>query len=306
MTPHPRERISLRTRAIRAGLRFFIKSGYRREPVELARQRFRRMEWLVPPPPLGSRTDHLQIGGVPAAMISVRESRPDCSVLFLHGGAYTIGSFRNYGHFTWRIGRAARARVLAIDYRLSPEHPFPAALEDAMSAYRWLVERGSTPRRMLIMGDSAGGGLTLALLLKLRDEGAPLPTGAVAMSPWTDLALTGASLHTNAVRDPMVVASEVSRFAQMYLGDADPRDPYVSPLYGDPRGLPPTLIQAGEDEVLLDDAIRMAQKMKGAGCDVELQVWSGMPHVFQLLVPVMPEANAAVEQIGAFANRVLP
>ncbi len=305
MKPHPHERISLRARLIRGGLRFFIKSGYRREPIAVARQRFRRMEWLVPPPPRGSHIETLQIAGVPAALIDVRESRPDYTVLFLHGGAYTIGSFRNYGHFTWRIARAARARVLAIDYRLSPEHPFPAALEDATDAYRWLLKRGSRSERLMIMGDSAGGGLTLALMLKLRDERAPLPAGAVAMSPWTDLAVTGASVHSNAVRDPMVVASEVPRFAEMYLGDTDPRNPYASPLYANPSGLPPTLIQAGEDEVLVDDSIRMAQKMKDAGCEVELQVWAGMPHVFQLLVPVMPEANAAIEHIRAFADRVL-
>lgn len=302
----PRERISLRARAIRLGLRFFIKSGYRREPVELARQRMKRMELLVPPPPRSSRTEYLQVAGVPAAMVRVRESRPDCSVLFLHGGAYTVASFRNYGHFTWRIARAARAGLLAIDYRLAPEHPFPAALEDAMGAYRWLLDRGAKPERVLIAGDSAGGGLALALMLKLRDEGRPLPAGAVVMSPWTDLALTGASLHTNAVRDPMLVASEIPRFAQMYADKADPHDPYMSPLYADPHGLPPTLIQAGGDEILLDDAVRMANRMKDAGCDVELHIWPGMPHVFQLLVPVMPEANAAVEEIGKFASRVLP
>jgi len=148
--------------------------------------------------------------------------------------------------------------------------------------------------------------LTLALMLKLRDEGAPLPAAAIALSPWTDLALTGASLHTNAARDPMLVASEVPRFAQMYAGDADRRNPYLSPLYGDPRGLPPTLIQAGGDEILRDDATRMAETMKDAGCDVALQIWPGMPHVFQLLVPVLPEANAAVEEIGKFVQRVLP
>ncbi len=306
MKPHPRERISLRAHLMRLGLRLFIKTGYRREPIEIARQRFKRMELLVPPPPRGSRVDNLHVAGRPAAMITVRESRPDYTMLFLHGGAYTVGSFRNYGHFTWRIANVARAKVLALDYRLAPEHPFPAALEDAVAAYRWLLDQGRKPERMLIAGDSAGGGLTLAMLLKLRDEDAPLPAAAVALSPWTDLALTGASLHTNAVRDPMLVASEIPRMAQMYLRDADPHDPYVSPLYGDPRGLPPTLIQAGGDEVLLDDAVRMAEKMKAAGCKVELQIWPHMPHVFQLLVPVVPESNAAVAEIGRFVSRVLP
>ena len=306
MTPHLREHISVRGHLARLALRLFIKSRYRREPIEVVRERFKRMEWLVPPPPRDTRIENLQIGDMPAAMITVREARSDCTVLFLHGGAYVAASFRNYGHFTWRLGRAARARLLAVDYRLAPEHEFPAALADAEAAYRWLLAQGCEPERMLIAGDSAGGGLTFALMLKLRDEGAPLPAAAIALSPWTDLALTGASLHTNAVRDPMLVASEVPRFAQIYAGGADRRTPYLSPLYGDPRGLPPTLIQAGGDEILLDDAARMAEKMKEAGCRAEFQIWRGMPHVFQLLVPVLPEANAAVEDMGKFVQRVLP
>jgi epsilon-lactone hydrolase len=306
MSAHPREHISLRGHIARLALRLFLKSGYRREPIKDTRARFARMEWLVPAPPRGTRVENLHVGGMPAVMITVREARPDVTVLFLHGGAYVVASFRNYGHFTWRIGRAARARVLAVDYRLAPEHKFPAALEDATAAYHWMLAHGCKPERMLIAGDSAGGGLTLALMLKLRDEGAPLPAAAIALSPWTDLALTGASLQTNAERDPMLVASELPHFAQLYVGDSDSRNPYVSPLYGDPRGLPPTLIQAGGDEILLDDAGRMAQKMKDACCRVDYQVWSGMPHVFQLLVPVLPEANAAVEEIGKFVQRVLP
>jgi monoterpene epsilon-lactone hydrolase len=306
MNAHPREHISIRGHIARVGLRLFVKSGYRREPIEVARERFKRMEWLVPWPPRDTRTENLKIVGMPAAMITVREARTDYTVLFLHGGAYVVASFRNYGHFTWRIGRAARARVLAIDYRLAPEHPFPAALDDAAVAYRWMLDHGSRPERILIAGDSAGGGLALALILKLRDERAPLPAAAITLSPWTDLALTGASLHTNAVRDPMLVAREVPRFAEMYAGDGDRKNPYLSPLYGDTHGLPPTLIQAGGDEILLDDARRMAQKMKDAGCDIDYQIWPGMPHVFQLLVPVLPEANAAVEEIGKFVQRVLP
>jgi acetyl esterase/lipase len=306
MSAKPRERISLRAHAVRLGLRLFIKRRYRREPIEVVRRRFRHMEMLVPPPPRGTKTHDFSLNGLPARTIVVREARPGADMLFLHGGAYAVGSFRNYGHFTWRLGRAARARVLALDYRKAPEHPFPAALEDALAGYRWLIDQGARPDRILVAGDSAGGGLTLALLLKLRDGGIPLPAGAVTMSPWTDLAMTGESLHSKADSDPMLVASEIPRHAAMYLDHADPRNPYASPLYGDPRGLPPTLIQAGGDEVLLDDAVRMAAKMQAAGCDVELQVWPRMPHVFQLLATVMPEARAAVAEIARFARRVLP
>ena len=306
MNPKSRQRISLRARAVRLGLRLFVKRRYRREPIEVVRQRFKRMELLVPRPPLGTKTRNFSLNGLPARTVTVREARPGTEVLFLHGGAYSVGSFRNYGHFTWRLGKAARARVLALDYRMAPEHPYPAALNDALASYCWLLDQGARPDRILLTGDSAGGGLTLALLLKLRDEGVPLPAGAVALSPWTDLATTGASLHTKADTDPMLVASEIPHHAAMYLGGADPRDPYASPLYGDPRGLPPTLIQAGGDEVLLDDGVRMAEKMQAAGCDVELQVWPRMPHVFQLLATVMPEAQAAVAEIARFARRVLP
>ena len=306
MKPQPRQRISLRAHAVRLGLRLFVKRRYRREPIEVVRQRFKRMELLVPRPPLGTKTRNFSLNGLPARTVTVRKARPGTEVLFLHGGAYSVGSFRNYGHFTWRLGKAARARVLALDYRMAPEHPYPAALNDALAAYCWLLDQGARPDRILLAGDSAGGGLTLALLLKLRDEGVPLPAGAVALSPWTDLATTGASLHTKADTDPMLVASEIPHHAAMYLGGADPRDPYASPLYGDPRGLPPTLIQAGGDEVLLDDGVRMAEKMQAAGCDVELQVWPRMPHVFQLLATVMPEAQAAVAEIARFARRVLP
>jgi len=306
MKPQPRQRISLRAHAVRLGLRLFVKRRYRREPIEVVRQRFKRMELLVPRPPLGTKTRNFSLNGLPARTVTVRDARPGTEVLFLHGGAYSVGSFRNYGHFTWRLGKAARARVLALDYRMAPEHPYPAALNDALAGYCWLLDQGAKPDRILLAGDSAGGGLTLALLLKLRDEGVPLPAGAVALSPWTDLATTGASLHTKADTDPMLVASEIPHHAAMYLGGADPRDPYASPLYGDPRGLPPTLIQAGGDEVLLDDGVRMAEKMQAAGCDVELQVWPRMPHVFQLLATVMPEAQAAVAEIARFARRVLP
>jgi acetyl esterase/lipase len=195
--------------------------------------------------------------------------------------------------------------VLAIDYRLAPEHPFPAALDDALSAYRWLLDGGAAPDKILVMGDSAGGGLTLAALLKLRDDSLPLPAAAVALSPWTDLALTGASLKLNARSDPMLNVEHLPMLAQEYLAGADPRLPYISPLYGDLAGLPPVLLQVGGDEILRDDAVRMHERLRDAGCQSELEVWPRMPHVWHAFAPVLPEARRAIASIGAFARRHL-
>lgn len=297
------QRISFRAELARLGLRWFIKRPSHHQPIEQARQTFRAMEMLIPYPPLGTVTSAVDAAGVPADLIATKMSRQDRCVLFLHGGAYRVGAPSTYRHFTWRIATAARARVLAIDYRLAPECPYPAALEDALASYRWLLG-SNDPRGLAVMGDSAGGGLALALLMKLRDSGLPLPAAAVALSPWTDLALTGPSLKANAASDPMLNADDLPIFAADYLAGSDPRNPYASPLYGDPRGLPPTLIQAGSDEILRDDAARMAENMRGAGCHVELQIWRRMPHTWQLLAAVLPEARWAVATIGAFLDRM--
>ena len=298
-----RDRISLRARLIRAAYRAFIKRSQRDLTIDDIRRGFRRMEAMVPSPPRGTHTEFVDAGGVRAHLVATPRSSPARYVLYLHGGAYTVGSPRLYRYFTWRIADAARARVLVIAYRRAPEHPYPAALDDAVAAWQWLLARGADPQHAFIMGDSAGGGLALATMLKLRDSGLPLPAAAVALSPWTDLALTGASFRDNAESDPMLVAADVPRFAAGYIGSADARDPYVSPLYGDPRGLPPTLIQAGSDEILRDDAVRMAQAMRAAGCRVELQIWPKMPHVWHLLAPVLPEAHAALDEIARFLAR---
>ena len=261
------------------------------------------MEMLVPYPPASTRTRPVDAGGVKAQWIETPASRTDRQLLYLHGGAYRVGSPATYRHFTWRLATAARARLLAIDYRLAPEHPFPAALEDTFSAYRWLL--AGAAQGLAIVGDSAGGGLALALLLKLRDAGLPLPAAAVALSPWTDLALTGASLTLNADADPMLNADDLPHFAADYLAGADSRNPYASPFYGDPFGLPPTLFHVGADEILRDDAVRMAEKMRQAKCRVELQIWPRMPHVWHLLAPLLPEARCAIAGIGDFLERVL-
>jgi epsilon-lactone hydrolase len=269
------------------------------------RRRVAAAERLVPGPSADTETIGVDAGGVRADRVTTPASEEDRHVLHLHGGGFITGSPPLYRHLTWRIASAARACVLSIDYRLAPEYPFPAALDDAVTAYHWLLAEGADPRRIAVMGDSAGGGLALSLLLRLRDQGIPLPAAAVALSPWTDLALTGPSLSLNASADPLVSAEQARRFVDYYLAGADPRTPYASPLYGKPEGLPPTIIQVGSDEVLRDDAVRMADRMRAAGCRVELEIWPRMPHVWHLFAPVMPDARSAIERIGAFVTEAM-
>jgi acetyl esterase/lipase len=239
--------------------------------------------------------------------IARKLSRSDRHVLYLHGGGHVAGKPALYRDFSWRIAEATRARVLMTDHRLAPEHPYPAALDDAVAAYRALIGNGADPRRTVVMGESAGGGLALALLLKLRDQRVPLPAAAVLLSPWTDLALTGASMARNAKADPMLKSEEAARLARCYLDGTDPRTPYASPLYGNPAGLPPTLFHVGSDEVLLDDSVRMAERMRAAGCEVELEVWPRMPHAWHVWARMMPEARTAIERIGKFVeNKMAP
>jgi acetyl esterase/lipase len=296
-------RASLRAELVRLGGRWLLKHPGRND-VTIAQKRRRAAlaACLVPKPPAGTQTLAVDAGGVRADRISTALSESCRHILFLHGGGFIVGSPALYRHFTWRIASAARARVLCVDYRLAPEHPFPAALDDAVAAYRWLLADGVEPQRIAVMGDSAGGGLTLSLLLRLRDEGIPLPAAAITLSPWTDLALTGLSFELNASADPLVATEQARHFVDYYLAGADPRSPYASPLYGEPAGLPPTIIQVGSDEVLRDDAVRMADRMSAAGCRVELEIWPRMPHVWHLFAPVIPEARQAIERVGAFVT----
>jgi monoterpene epsilon-lactone hydrolase len=294
---------SLRARLVCLGLRWFIKSkSGPHTTVDAVRRQLALLGRLVPRPPRGTQKTWLDAGGVRAIRVAMPDAVGDLHILYLHGGGYVAGSPSLYRDFIWRIAAAARAQVLCIDYRLAPEHPFPAALDDAVNAYRWLLAEGADPRRVALMGDSSGGGLVFATLLRLRDEGARLPAAAVALSPWTDLACSGASLRRNSHADAMITAEEAPRLAGCYLAGADPRTPYASPLYGDPTGLPPTLIQVGSDESLLDDSVRLAERMRAARCQVELEVWPRMPHVWQVWARLMPEARWAVARIGAFVR----
>jgi acetyl esterase/lipase len=295
-------RASVRARLVRLCARQLIKRRGRHETLAQTRQRIRSLERLIPAPPRGTDIRTIDTGGLDADYVTTPASRADRHVLYFHGGAYRIGSRTLSRHFTWRIAFAAQARLAAIDYRLAPEHPFPCAVEDALSSYRWLLANGGISRRIVVVGESSGGGLALALLLKLRDSGLPLPAAAVALSPWTDLALTGTTLITKAALDPILDAGALPRFAADYLAGADPRNPCASPLYGDLSGLPPVLIQVGSDEILLDDAVRIAEKLRSANSQVELQVWPGMFHVWHLFVPLLPEAHGAIEQVGKFVQ----
>jgi acetyl esterase/lipase len=294
--------MSLRAELLRLGLRTLLKRRSRGFEVEAWRRGMHRTAPLVPRPPSGTNIIVVQAGELRMHRTTTAASRPERNMLYLHGGGYVSGGPAFYRHFAWRIANAVKARIWALEYRLAPEHPFPAPLEDAVSAFRWLARETGSASELLVMGDSAGAGLALCLLLKLRDIGGRLPAAAVAMSPWTDLALTGPSLIENAASDPMLNAGDLPELARCYLAGADPRNPYASPLYGDPSGLPPVLIQVGSDEILRDDAVRMAEQLRQENPRSRLQIWPRMPHAFQLFVPALPEAHAAIAQIGAFTS----
>jgi monoterpene epsilon-lactone hydrolase len=260
-----------------------------------------RMDALAGRIPLarGSVTEPVDAGGVSAEWIAAPGVDSGRALFYLHGGAYCLGSITTHRAFVSRLARAGGMRALAIDYRLAPEHPFPAALEDSLAAYRWLLARGIDPARIIIAGDSAGGGLALATLVALRDAGEPLPAGVVCLSPWTDLAGTGDSVQSRAGSDPMFGSADMGPTARAYAGGRDLKTPLVSPLYADLRGLPPMLLQVGTDEILLDDSVRLAERAHETGVSATLTVWQGMFHVFQT-IPFLPEAWQAIAAIGAF------
>jgi acetyl esterase/lipase len=224
-------------------------------------------------------------------------------LLYLHGGGYVIGSSNTHRDLAGRLSRAAAARVLLIDYRLAPEHPYPAAVEDATVAYRWLLRHGATPASMVIAGDSAGGGLTVAALVALRDAGEALPAAGVCISPWIDLEGIGASMTTRASVDPIVQRQGLVWFANLYLGGASPQTPLAAPLYADLHGLPPLFIHVGTAETLLDDATRLAECARAAGVEVTLEVWEEMIHVWHLFAAMLPEGQQAIERIGEYIRQ---
>jgi acetyl esterase/lipase len=246
------------------------------------------------------KAEAVDAGGVPSEWVRVPESREEYVVFYLHGGGYVVGSLDTHRELVSRIGRAAQARVLNVGYRLAPEHPFPAALEDATTAYRWLLDSGVEPGRVVIAGDSAGGGLTLGTLLALRDAGDPLPAAGVCLSPWTDLEGTGASAQPGGADDPLIDIEGLREMGRHYAAGDMARHPHAAPLYADYQGIPPLLIQVGTREILLDDATRVAKKARAAEVDVELETWEGLIHVWHMFGVGVPESAEAVEKIGGF------
>jgi monoterpene epsilon-lactone hydrolase len=250
--------------------------------------------------------ERVSAGGVDGEWIAPANAPEDKAILYFHGGGFRMGSVTSHRDLIAQIALAIGCPVLAINYRLAPEHRFPAALDDALAAYGWMLGRGLERHNVAFAGDSAGGNLALAAMLALRERGLPLPVSAVLMSPWTDLAATGASYVTKANADPIHQRPMILALAKNYLGgQGDPFDPLVSPLYADLRGLPPLLIQVGDRETVLDDSVMLAEKARAAGVDVELEIWDGMIHVFQMFGADLPEAHQAIASIAGFLNRYL-
>lgn len=265
------------------------------------RAQYERAEKAFPTPP-EVKVERVSAPVAPAEWLRPPGALAGRVVLYLHGGGYVIGSPRSHRHLAAAIAAAGQASALLLDYRLAPEHPYPAAVDDATAAYRWLLDQGIAPGHIVIGGDSAGGGLTVATLLALRDARLPLPAGGVCISPWVDLTCSGGSYRTRAAVDPIVTRTGVEEMARAYLGSSAARTPLASPLFADLRGLPPLLIHVGSDEVLLDDAVQLADRARSAGVDATLEVWDRMIHVWHWFLPMLDEAQAAVDGIGRFTR----
>jgi monoterpene epsilon-lactone hydrolase len=278
--------------------------GFDLDDLTIAERR-EAFEATAAPPPPGTTVEPVDAGGVPAEWVTAAGADSGRVLMYLHGGAYQVGSPALLRRMIALISAAAQVRVLSVGYRLAPEHPFPAAVDDALTAYRFLLKGGTDPAVIAIAGDSAGGGLTLATLVALRDAGDPLPAAAVAISPWTDLALTSESLVTRADADVMIKPDGIRESVATYLAGADPRHPYASPLYADLHGLPPVLIHVGDAEVILDDSTRFAAKARVAGVEVTLEIWDEMPHVWHAFAGLLPESDQAIERIGNWLQLTL-
>ena len=274
--------------------------------VERSRARLERIARLGGTRERGVRIERCSLAGVPVEVVTPRDPRPGVHLLYVHGGAFALGSPRTHRSITRHLALATRARAIVPEYRLAPEHPYPAALDDVLAVYRGLLAQGVEPGHIVCAGESAGGNLVLALAHALQASDEPQPAGLVCMSPWADLACTGESLAKHRDLDTMVPVEAMPLAVRMYAGGHDLRMPTISPLYGDFRGLPPILVHVSSSEVLYDDALRVVRAAEAAGVSAELRVWPLVPHAFPAFVDILPEARAAVADIARFVARVVP
>lgn len=296
--------VSLRARLLRQATRFLLHpvlSGSLSPEQQRKRLTFitRMMKYLAP---RGTLATQQTLGGVPMEWVENVNSGVQGYMLYLHGGAYVIGSPQSHRNLTAHLAKHCALRVAAIDYRLAPEHAFPAAVDDALAAYRGMLEMGIEAQDIVIAGDSAGGGLALACALAVREAGLPLPAALVCLSPWTDLTNVSESMRSNAATEVMLSLNGIQNYTQQYLQGADPRTPFASPLHANLAGLPPTLIQVADIEVLYNDATRYAEASKKAGVETVLQVSPNLWHVWQLYAGQMPEADDAIWRIAHFVS----
>lgn len=253
--------------------------------------------------PHGVTTKEMHFHGVEVHQLLPKNARTGGLILYLHGGGYALSTSAMHHPFIARIAKSARCEALSVEYRLAPQCPYPCALYDVLKVYRMLLKQGQDPQQIVVLGDSAGGGLALASVLALRDAGDPLPAGIMTMSAWADLTLSGESMTKNAEYDPLLSHEALEKLAGWYVGEHDRQMPFISPVFGDYTGMPPMLMQVSDCEVLYDDSVRVAERARGAGVeDVTLDVWHAMPHVWQLFAPVIPESLQAIDRIGAWVQ----
>ncbi|QHS10644.1 alpha/beta hydrolase [Sinimarinibacterium sp. NLF-5-8] len=305
MSAHNPPRLSLLSHLLRPAVRLLVAPALdTARPVAQRRKQLDRASLTLRYPlPRGSQIQPDAFGGVPGLWVTNTRQRARRTVLYLHGGGYQVGSMAVYRGFAAQLAARWQADIALVDYRMAPEHVFPAATDDVIAAYRAVLARAQTP--LIIAGDSAGGALTFACALQVRDAKLPAPKALVTFSPWTDLTISGDSANTRA-GDDMLGSAHLRNAAQAYLGDADPRTALASPLFADLAGLPPTLIQATDNEILFDDGRRMAEALRAAGVDTTFDVGPGLWHVWQLFVGKLPEAATALARARAFIERHAP
>lgn len=298
--------MSIQSLLLRTVLRLTIKRQFKQTEIDYQALRNNGASRFLPDIPSDIAVVPVKVGEVRCEWIIDAEADPNRVVLYLHGGGYVLGGLDSYRDICWRLSQLSGMRVLLIDYRLAPEHPFPAAVEDATACYGWLLAEGYEPESLGIAGDSAGGGLALATMMRLKELKLALPACAALMSPWVDLTNGGDSMASNRDADPMLSKETLEFMAHLYVDDENRRNPHASPLFGDLSEFPPVLIQIGSTEILLSDAIRLADRIRAAGGDVVIDIWPRMPHVWQLFSQWIPESRKALHKLAQFLQLRIP